>query len=65
MVSQWDHIIFTINDENQCCLTEWNSSKIEHVVRSTVVSETASVTGRDKAFFISQLLKDNYHLKKV
>ena len=42
--NQCGQILFTTDNENWSCALVWNSSKIKHVVRSTLAVETLSMT---------------------
>ena len=55
--SQGGQILFITENENWSCPLAWNSSKIKHVVHSTLAAETLSMTdGCDISVFTTQIV---------
>ena len=55
--SQAGQIIFLTNDKSNACPLYWNSSKIKRVARSTIATETLSLSeGCDVALYINKLV---------
>ena len=55
--SQAGQIIFLTNDKSNTCPLYWNSSKIKRVARSTIATETLSLSeGCDVTMYINKLV---------
>ena len=64
--SKGGQITFIADNENQSCPLAWNSSKIKRVVRSTLATETLSMTdGCDASFFTTEIVNHIFQRRTI